>query len=170
MFENISDYLKLLQNPITYMDEDLELFGTGYDSTLKKEYPIAKCNDILLHFNHYFSFDEAKEYWEKRKKRINWENIFVMMYTEHQEQAEEFIKLPYQKKICFVPYNTNENCLIYVDFRNKNEFSKLPFWKIINGMATGIYPYYNVFDLLENANFTKIDGFTINLSSITNNT
>lgn len=112
MFENIPDYLKLLSKPVAYMDRNLELFEMGYDNTLKKEYPIVKCNDILLHFNHYFSFDEARECWEKRKKRINWENIFVMMYTEREDYAEEFAKLPYTKKVCFVPYNSDENCLI----------------------------------------------------------
>ena len=33
---------------------------------------------IKIHFMHYDNFKEAKEKWNERKKRINWDNIFVL--------------------------------------------------------------------------------------------
>lgn len=161
MFESDADYLKLLKNLKKYMNEELELISTRYEENLNIYYPVVKCGDITLYFNHYSSFEEAKICWEKRKRRIKWDNLLVMMYTENPDIANEFIKLPYKKKFCFVPFASDEKELIYIEFRNKGEMAKLPFWKIVNGMATGQYPYYNVCDLLEEGKFNIIGNIRI---------
>ncbi|MGB4659210.1 MAG: DUF1919 domain-containing protein [Mobilitalea sp.] len=156
MYENSRDYIKLLKNPEKYMNSKLTLKEECYEPTLKRNYPICYCDDILLHFNHDTSFEEANESWERRKKRINWNNLFVMMYTESEEIAMEFAKLPYERKICFVPFPSSEKSLVYVDFCNKNEMADIPFWKIVNGMAADIYPYYDILELLSHGNISKI--------------
>ena len=158
MFESTVDYLKLLKNIKKYMNEELELISTEYQGG-SGYYPVVKCGDITLHFNHYHSFEDAKLCWERRKRRINWDNIFVMMYTEDIDLANEFIKLPYKRKVCFVPFNSDEKELIYIEFRNKGDMINVPFWKIVNGMALGIYPYYDILDLLGEGKFTKLDEY-----------
>ena len=150
------DYLKLLKNPYKYMNEELKFEGIGYSALLKREYPILKCADINLHFNHYDTFEKANEDWEKRKKRINWNNLFVMMYTKNYDEAREFASLPYKKKVCFVPFETTEESMLYVDFCNKEQFERKKFSQIINGMANGIYPYYDVLELLNSGKVKKI--------------
>ena len=35
--------------------------------------------DVYVNFMHYSSFNRAKEKWEERKNRINWNNIFVLL-------------------------------------------------------------------------------------------
>lgn len=42
-------------------------------------YPVAYLDDITIHFVHYHSFEEAIAAWERRIKRINWDNIFVLL-------------------------------------------------------------------------------------------
>ena len=37
-------------------------------------------DDIEIHFNHYISFEEAKNKWDERKRRINYDNIYIVMY------------------------------------------------------------------------------------------
>lgn len=86
----------------------------------------------------------------------SWNNFFVMMFTEEQVEAERFLALPYQKKICFVPFESDEKELVRVDFRNHGCMADVPFWRIVNGMATGLYPYYDVVDLLNEGKLTKI--------------
>ena len=159
MFESTVDYLKLLKNIKKYMNEELELISTVYEKKLDIYYPVVKCGDITLHFNHYHSFEEAKLCWERRKRRINWDNLFVMMYTEDSNLANEFIKLPYDRKVCFVPFYSDEQELIQIDFRNKGDMVKVPFGEIVNGMAWGEYPYYDIFDLLGEGKFTRIEKF-----------
>lgn len=161
MFENNADYLKLLGNLKKYMAEELKLISTKYEDDLDIYYPIVKCGDITLHFNHYNSFEQAKLCWERRKKRINWDNLLVMMYTEERDLANEFIKLPYKRKVCFVPFDSDKKELIYIEFKNRGNLAQEPFWKIVNEMASGVHPYYNVLDLIGEGKFNKLENIRI---------
>ena len=66
MFESDEDYLKFLKNPRKYLNSLLELQEERYEPVLQRYYPVCACNDILLYFNHYSSFEEANECWERR--------------------------------------------------------------------------------------------------------
>lgn len=158
MFESTSDYLKLLKNLKQYMSYELELIEYNADGADGiSHYPVVRCGDVTLHFNHYHTFEEAKSCWERRKQRINYDNLLVMMYTEEPEFANEFLKLPYKKKFCFVPFARDEKELIHVQFRNKGDMTNLPFWGIVNYMAWGSFPYYDVWDLLIDGKFSIIN-------------
>ncbi|MBD5495847.1 MAG: DUF1919 domain-containing protein, partial [Lachnospiraceae bacterium] len=94
-----------------------------------------------------------EECWKRRSQRINWDNIFVMMYTDNKNTADEFIKLPYEKKICFVSFPTNEKSLLYIDY-----MSKIPcfeFSQVINRLASNDFLYYDIFDLLNDGMINK---------------
>ncbi|MBR4705492.1 MAG: DUF1919 domain-containing protein [Paludibacteraceae bacterium] len=41
-------------------------------------YPTAYCGDILIHFNHYKTLEEAELKWNERKARINRDNLFII--------------------------------------------------------------------------------------------
>lgn len=58
--------------------------------------------DILVRFVHYSSFDDAKKKWEERFKRVNYNNIFVLMElgTYATERImDKFEALPYPNKV-----------------------------------------------------------------------
>ncbi len=60
---------------------------------------------IELHFLHYHSFAEAKELWNKRKARLNRENLFVMFAAfdkAEESQIARFDALPFKNKVVFV--------------------------------------------------------------------
>lgn len=146
MSESVDDYLKIMNNSKYYLDCPLRFKCEGIEPHLKTKYPICQLEEVDLHFNHYVSYEQAKELWDKRKKRINWDNLFLMMYTKDYKEATRFIDLPYDNKVCFVPFETNEKDLIYVDYyHNMNDVS---FWEVVLGMATGQYISYDVLDLL----------------------
>lgn len=67
------DFLKFVHNLKEYLSYDLK-FVHGIDET-----PTAYCGDILIHFNHYHSDEEANEKWVERKKRVNFDNLFIIM-------------------------------------------------------------------------------------------
>lgn len=148
MFFHDEDYLKFLSNPRKYINTKLSLKKEYFLEETQKSFPICQCDDILLYFNHSESFEEANSTWEKRKKRINWDNIFVMMYTENKDVALDFSKLPYSKKVCFVPFQTDIECLFSLDFYEKDELSKLEFWQIVNGSISGMFECYDLVELL----------------------
>ena len=150
------DYIRMLENLNGYMKEELEFVGIEYNEYFKRSYPVANCGDVPINFVHETSFENAKSCWEKRKHRINWDNLFIMMCTENLELAERFTKLPYQKKICFVPFESDLDSVVCVDFVKKDEMTGLLFGTIVNGRANGAYPYYDPFELLINGKVTKV--------------
>lgn len=151
-----NDYMRMLKNLRYYMNEELEFAEIEYNEYFKKSYPVARCGDIRIKFVHETSFEKAVTCWEKRKKRINWDNLFVMMCTENRETAAEFSKLSYKKKMCFVPFIAKEESLLFIDFVKEKEIKGLGFGTIVNGMANGAYPYYDPFELLLNGRITKL--------------
>lgn len=148
MFESDDDYMKILQNPHKYIDAPLMFCEYRFEGNLKRNFPVAKILDVKLFFNHYSSFEEAKEKWESRKKRINWNNLFIMMYTTNKDIAKAFSKLPYDKKVCFVPFELKADSILNINIKNSEDLSDIPFWQVINGMAQGSYKFYDVFELL----------------------
>ncbi|MCW3795119.1 DUF1919 domain-containing protein [Paenibacillus sp. LS1] len=148
MFENEMDYLKILSDPQKYLNYELEFERYIYSEVSKTEYPVCYLNDVRLHFNHYTSLEEAVEKWNSRKKRINWDNLFIMMHTENADVADRFVELPYRNKVCFVPFETSKESLLSIHYKNSNELKEFPFWSIVNGLATGNYKFYDILDLL----------------------
>ena len=60
--------------------------------------------DIKVFFIHYHSFEEAKEKWEKRFARVNYDNIYIVMdrgMDARDEILDEFHTLPYEHKVFF---------------------------------------------------------------------
>lgn len=156
MFLKDEDYIKFLQNPQYYIEQPLGLKEERYNEILGINYPVCICGDISLFFNHYETFALANECWEKRKKRINWNNVFVMMFTERRDIAEEFCALSYPKKVCFVPFESEKDALCSVEFCKKQEMSDIPFYSIVNGMASGVYPYYDTVELVSRGRIKKL--------------
>lgn len=159
MFENHDDYIKFLKNPKSYIGSSLKFKEMAWEERLRWEYPIAECDDILLHFNHYTSFKDAEECWNRRKDRIHWDNIFVMFYDEDPQRVDAFMKLPYEKKICFVPYRSNQEGIVSIEYRENKTMKQKPFWEIVNGMASGRWDYYDVLSLLLDGKIRPIAKF-----------
>lgn len=152
------DYLNFLGNPKKYLLTDLVLKEMCYDENIDSYYPICYCDDVLMYFLHYNSFEEVKEKWNKRKKRINWNNIFVMMQTEEINIAKQFSKLPYKNKICFVPFDLRDESLFYINYKNEKEMLDKRFSGIVNGIAKGEYIYYDLLNLLRgNVKSNRLD-------------
>lgn len=146
MFEYQGQFVSFLKNPRVYMESEpvfKEMRNEDGDS-----YPVAECRDMLLCFNHYRTFDEAKECWERRKKRIHWDNLFVLMWTDEREVLEEFCKLPYEKKRVITPLESDNECVLTISYPDDEKAKRIPFGDIVNGTANGRYIYFDLFDLL----------------------
>ena len=156
MFQSDNDYIKFLLRPQHYMEQPLYLKEYRYGVVLDRDYPVCSCDDINLYFNHYESFEDAVSCWERRKKRINWDNLFVMMYTEDEEIARVFSELPYKKKICFVPFESNGDGICSLSFRNRSEWKDIPFWEIVNSMANEKLLYYDAVELIHDGKIKKL--------------
>lgn len=118
LFFMAEDYLKFVKDIKRYLNMDMLEVNPkdshSYDIIKNKTnfgtYPIGKLDDVEIHFLHYKSFEEAKEKWIRRAKRINYDKILYKFNDQNactERLLEEFSKLPLKNKICFTskPYN-----------------------------------------------------------------
>lgn len=132
MFEDLDDFNKLMLNLDTYMSYPVEFVELRYTDALKREYPVGRLNDILLYFNHYESFDQAVSCWERRKKRINKNNILVVSYADSEKTLYEFENIPYKNKLIFTSLAVKTPSSYHL---NHDELGRL--WAPVNATASG---------------------------------
>ncbi|EOU2062754.1 DUF1919 domain-containing protein [Clostridium perfringens] len=105
LFFTANDFVKFCENLNYYLSIEVDYYGES-DSG----YPIGILDDIKLHFVHYKSFEQAKLKWEERKKRINYENIFIIATDRDgltKSLLQRFNELKY-KKVLFSSKIYNE--------------------------------------------------------------
>ena len=145
MFLDEKKFLRLIQNLKALMEKNLLLKETKWNEDLNFQYPVVTLGDVVIHMNHYKDFDEAAAKWNERKQRINWDNLFVTMYTEDEKILRAFDELPYEKKICFVPFKSDLDSAWQI---NTESQKGIEFWRSINAFAEGTQLYYDPFDML----------------------
>lgn len=155
MFILSEDYLKLLSNLEYYMKQPLTHVKDEFDQVLQRNYPVVALEDVKLHCNHYINFEQAAFYWNKRKERMNYENLLVEMIIDTYEEMEAFIRLPYKHKVGFTILPCSEENIIY--FPVKEEYLKLKYdgnhWNFINHMAMRNSDEFRRYDILKLLNF-----------------
>lgn len=144
------DFIKLLKDFDRYMEEELKEFvEKGID------YPIGQLDDVIVYFQHYESFKQAKEKWDERKNRIDKDNLFVI-FTDRDgctyEDLLEFDSLPYNKVVFTNKLYPEIKSSFYIKGFEKNEsvghcFEYMPGKKI---------KYYDQFDYVRWFNKGKI--------------
>ena len=145
MFTTDQDFLSFLKNPAENVESNFELVKTEFNPALNIEYPVFKIGVCTWNMNHYSDFEFAKQKWIERTQRINWKNLLVTMYTENPDILEEFDKLPFEKKVCFVPFETDLDSGYYIDL---NKLNNPELWQAVNGIASGRVPFYDMWDML----------------------
>jgi uncharacterized protein (DUF1919 family) len=104
-------YIKFLMDPQYYFSQKLEFsYHSKYESVenlrskREENFPTACIQDIEIQFLHYKDEKEALEKWNRRKERINYNNLFVKFDGSKDESNDELIRifdnLPYKNKIC----------------------------------------------------------------------
>lgn len=122
-FINISwkknDFLKILNHFQYYMDMPLIMKRDSCFDECK--WPIGLIGkgdmEIEVHFIHAINFSQAKEEWDRRKERINENNILVKM-TIGEPQEEYFLgeyeKIPFKNKYCFCSFESTVQCAVHL--------------------------------------------------------
>lgn len=86
---NQLDFIRFAKNLKYYLSLNLNFIESEYP------YPVAMLDDVCVHFNHTDNAGDAERDWEKRKKRVNYDNIYVILYDNKEGITEEDIrKLP----------------------------------------------------------------------------
>lgn len=113
LFINAYDYIKFLERLDHYLK--CNLVDVSNDEF---KYPIGKLDDILVHFMHYKSFEDAKKNWQNRLKRLDSKNLFIMMSDRdgcNEELIRRFDTLPYENISNIYPFTISRYkvCILY---------------------------------------------------------
>lgn len=131
LFFMAEDYIKFISDLKGYLSEDLR-FISPKDSKWRNakeikndsrfgQYPIGKLADIEIFFLHYVSEEQAKEKWERRVERINWDKLLIKFNDQNgckKSDLETFLKLPYKNKIFLLvkngmEYQVTKSCIFH---------------------------------------------------------
>ena len=109
------EYIKFCRNLKHYMEA--ELVEYKHLSDLHKydlinmfghvpvnEFPYGLCDDIIICFQHYSTFQEAKCSWDRRKKRIDYDHIgyiFYLAWEHDKHKAAQFLDLKLENSVVF---------------------------------------------------------------------
>jgi uncharacterized protein (DUF1919 family) len=98
-----SDFIKYLNDIEHYRNEKLVFIPSD------KNYPVAKLDDIVIYFLHYKTNTEAKDKWYERSRRMNLDNLFIIMCERDgctEEDLKNFDLLHHKNKAVFTkkPY------------------------------------------------------------------
>lgn len=129
------DYIKLLKDFRKYIGEPLQIVK---DRDCEGN-PIGKLVDIEINFVHYSNFREAEKCWNRRIKRMNFENLFIYMPITDSEMAKEFSNLSFDKKYGFTNKEYNNHLYHIKEFENSGEairtFAERGFSSYMNDQA-----------------------------------
>ena len=143
LFFTDGGYLHFLENLDSMLEKSPVFLRMDHDDYLGHDFPVFEVNDVKIFMNHSRNAEEGLDAWNRRKGRLNRENLLVMMATKEPESAERFCALPFSKKICFVTFETDlPHCM-------KVDPGKAPVSRYINDLAIGIRRRYDPWILLE---------------------
>lgn len=137
----IRDYIKLelVQIDINSSKYCDELYKLKQNNTI-----IGKLGDVEIVFLHYNSFYEAKKKWEKRCKRINFDNIMYKFNDQNlctKKELKLFHNFNADNKICFTAKKFS-----YPEFIQLKKYQKREFVK------DDAFSYHKYFDIISYLN------------------
>lgn len=124
------EYIKLLKDlknniekPIIFIPKE----KSKYAHLISKDYIIGVLGDtgIEIVFMHYQTEQEVLIKWERRKKRIHWDNMLVKFSdsdsARNEEYIHEFDKMPFANKVCFTgkAYPTCKSVIYMKEFKSQ---------------------------------------------------
>ncbi|WP_294904625.1 DUF1919 domain-containing protein [uncultured Eubacterium sp.] len=121
--------------------------------------PVGKLGDMTIHFTHYKTNEEALEKWNKRKSRINYDNLYILLndmdgITEEQIRALGNVKC---KNMCIFTakeYPDLPYTLYLPEFKNQECIGNI----MKKSRLTGLRGFESKFDYVSWLNSTKEDG------------
>lgn len=119
------DFIKFCENMDYYLNCEL-----AFTTKENIDYPVGVLKDINIYFQHYKDNKEAYKKWNERKKRINKNNMFIILSERDgctYEDLLNFDKLEYKNKIVFThkEYKEIKSSFYLKSFKNNNEVGKV---------------------------------------------
>ena len=88
-------------------------------------------NSIEIFFLHYHSEQEAREKWERRVQRINWNKLLIKFNDQNgctEKEVIKFMKMAYKNKLFFT-------CKVWKNVRGVYSYLSVPKARVYNGFV-----------------------------------
>lgn len=112
----VSDFIKLVSDLKYYFNLKLKFIKEQ-----GKECPVALLGDVTIYFPHYKTEEEAQSKWDRRLKRVNYENMIIQANIENYTDAVKFDNLSFKNKVAFTPEDYNLRSCVYLSEWQKNK-------------------------------------------------
>lgn len=102
--KNLKEYMSYDLVPYTDFSEEHALQARHMYGCVPDYFPCALCGDIVIYFQHDTSFEVAKEKWNRRKTRIDYDHlgfIFYLNTPQYGYLAKEFEELDLKNYVIF---------------------------------------------------------------------
>ena len=127
--EDYIDFLSNLKENCSIEVKQLKIEESRHKEQLlakgQQNVPIGIIRDIEIIFLHYPTFEEAKEKWERRCKRINWERLIIKnaeMNNCTPEMVMRFDDLPFENKFIFTTRNYGiQSQVVFKEYIGKDQ-------------------------------------------------
>lgn len=113
------DYLEFIKKYRYYLQLDMKEYVNDdeyIEKSLNRELFTPKGiidNLVVWNFNHHKDAQTAIEKWNAQRKRVNFDNIAVIMMIQCDEDAYEFEKIDIRKKVGIYYKNLNLKNVVY---------------------------------------------------------
>lgn len=123
------DYVKFVSNLKEYLKEDVKFVDKSRFKECQLEhdklkYPIGMLsNNLEIHFLHYKTQTEAQTKWNRRKARLNINNLLVMMNDQNafdDNLMPEFDSIPYPKIFFSSRHRKGDNVRVISYYSGRN--------------------------------------------------
>lgn len=146
LFIKPCDFIKFASDLDSYAQERLVFVE---EMTGQMGYPVARLKDIYIYFVHYHSSEDAEMKWYGRYKRINKENLFVLMSERDgctYQDLKKFDSLPIKNKLVLVKkdYPEIKSAVHIHGFENENQLGDVFRMRRLFGVTK----YYDEFDFV----------------------
>lgn len=97
----VSDLHRYLDTPLRFIKAEESKYYEEIKNRNQTDKPIGILDDVEIVFLHYKTKEEAEEKWNRRKERVNFDNIilkFSRMDLCTEKEIEEFDSLPFENK------------------------------------------------------------------------
>ncbi len=103
------EFVQLMENLDYYLSLDPVPAGWEEAQTHSDEqiYPLLKIGDLTVHCNHDRTAEEAIEKWQRRKRKVDFNNMLAVFTTDLPEMEKAFHRIDGLKnKYCLVPWES----------------------------------------------------------------
>ncbi len=90
------EFIRFIRDLPHYMAQELNFVPSEWD------FPVAKLDDVRIMFNHAKTEDEAREAWNSRRSRINYDNLYIILYDRDgvtREDIESLRSIPCKRLV-----------------------------------------------------------------------